>query len=123
MFQKTTEKFKKTCKRCLATALAMCMLLTIMPAPVFAEKSEKEDNSSLLSEGNENVGVSPLTSSSTDYIFDISEGGITISNDPDNEGKLQVQYIKMLRDKIEGDKKKPKRIITVWGVGYRYKEI
>ena len=40
----------------------------------------------------------------------------------DSESELQTLtvHIKMLRDKIEDDPKKPKHIITVWGVGYRY---
>ena len=40
----------------------------------------------------------------------------------DSESELQTLtvHIKMLRDKIEEDPKKPKHIITVWGVGYRY---
>lgn len=32
-------------------------------------------------------------------------------------------HVQMLRSKIEEDKKKPKRIHTVWGVGYRYEEL
>ncbi len=40
----------------------------------------------------------------------------------DSESELQTLtvHIKMLRDKIEENPKKPKHIITVWGVGYRY---
>ena len=40
----------------------------------------------------------------------------------DSESELQTLtvHIKMLRDKIEEKPKKPKHIITVWGVGYRY---
>ncbi len=40
----------------------------------------------------------------------------------DSESELQTLtvHIKMLRDKIEEDPKKPKHIITGWGVGYRY---
>ena len=40
----------------------------------------------------------------------------------DSESELQTLtvHIKTLRDKIEEDPKKPKHIITVWGVGYRF---
>ena len=42
-----------------------------------------------------------------------------VSGDFVNDNTLTV-YIKRLRDKIEEDPKKPKHIITVWGVGYRF---
>jgi DNA-binding response OmpR family regulator len=29
----------------------------------------------------------------------------------------------MLRDKVEDNPKKPKRIVTLWGVGYKYEEV
>lgn len=32
-------------------------------------------------------------------------------------------HIKMLRTKIEADPREPERILTVWGVGYRYEEV
>ena len=40
----------------------------------------------------------------------------------DSESELQTLtvHIKWLREKIEEDSKKPKHIITVWGVGYRF---
>ena len=40
----------------------------------------------------------------------------------DSESELQTLtvHIKWLREKIEEDPKKPKHIITVWGVGYRF---
>jgi DNA-binding response OmpR family regulator len=40
----------------------------------------------------------------------------------DSESELQTLtvHIKWLRQKIEDDPKKPKHIITVWGVGYRF---
>lgn len=41
----------------------------------------------------------------------------------ESENQTLTVHIKMLRDKIEEDSKKPKRILTVWGVGYRYEEI
>lgn len=40
-----------------------------------------------------------------------------------SENQTLTVHIKMLRDKIEAEPKKPKRIQTVWGVGYRYEEI
>ena len=40
----------------------------------------------------------------------------------DSESELQTLtvHIKWLREKIEADPKKPKHIITEWGVGYRF---
>lgn len=40
-----------------------------------------------------------------------------------SEEQTLTVHIKMLRDKIEEDPRKPKRIQTVWGVGYRYEEV
>lgn len=40
-----------------------------------------------------------------------------------SEEQTLTVHIKMLRDKIEENPRKPKRIQTVWGVGYRYEEI
>lgn len=37
-----------------------------------------------------------------------------------SEPQTLTVHIKWLRKKIENDPKKPKKIITVWGVGYRY---
>ena len=50
-----------------------------------------------------------------DYIFNTIWGS-------DSESELQTLtvHIKWLREKIEEDFKKPKHIITVWGVGYRF---
>ena len=39
-----------------------------------------------------------------------------------SENQTLTVHIKMLRDKIEEDSKHPKRILTVWGVGYKYEE-
>ncbi|MCR5829790.1 MAG: response regulator transcription factor [Lachnospiraceae bacterium] len=49
------------------------------------------------------------------YIFDTIWG-------KDSESELQTLtvHIKWLREKIEDDPANPKRIITVWGKGYRY---
>lgn len=40
-----------------------------------------------------------------------------------SENQTLTVHIKMLRDKIEEDSKHPKRILTVWGVGYKYEEV
>ena len=40
-----------------------------------------------------------------------------------SENQTLTVHIKMLRDKIEEDPRKPQRIRTVWGVGYIYEEI
>lgn len=40
-----------------------------------------------------------------------------------SENQTLTVHIKMLRDKIEEEPKKPRRIQTVWGVGYRYEEV
>lgn len=39
-----------------------------------------------------------------------------------SEPQTLTVHIKWLRQKIEEDPKKPKRIVTVWGVGYRYEQ-
>lgn len=44
-------------------------------------------------------------------------------NDCMSENQTLTVHIKMLRSKIESDPRNPKRIETVWGVGYRYEEI
>lgn len=41
----------------------------------------------------------------------------------ESESQTLTVHIKMLRSKIEDVPKQPKRIITVWGIGYRYEEI
>lgn len=43
--------------------------------------------------------------------------------DSNSENQTLTVHIKMLRSKIEGNPREPKRIQTVWGVGYRYEEI
>lgn len=40
-----------------------------------------------------------------------------------SENQTLTVHIKTLRDKIEEEPKKPKRIQTIWGIGYRYEEI
>lgn len=53
-----------------------------------------------------------------DFLFDKVWGMDSFS-----ENQTLTVHIKMLRDKIEEDTKHPKRILTVWGVGYKYEEI
>jgi DNA-binding response OmpR family regulator len=53
-----------------------------------------------------------------DYIFNKIWGAESFSED-----QTLTVHIKMLRDKIEENPKKPKRIVTLWGVGYKYEEI
>lgn len=53
-----------------------------------------------------------------DFIFSSIWGMDSFS-----ENQTLTVHIKMLRDKIEEDPKNPKRIITLWGVGYRYEAI
>ncbi len=52
-----------------------------------------------------------------DYLFNRIWGMDSFS-----ENQTLTVHIKMLRDKIEEDSKNPKRIKTVWGVGYRFEE-
>lgn len=40
-----------------------------------------------------------------------------------SENQTLTVHIKMLRNKIEDDPRRPEHIKTVWGVGYRYEEI
>ena len=53
-----------------------------------------------------------------DYLFNEVWGADSFS-----ENQTLTVHIKMLRTKIEADPKKPQRIQTVWGVGYRYETI
>jgi DNA-binding response OmpR family regulator len=53
-----------------------------------------------------------------DYIFNKIWGADSFSED-----QTLTVHIKMLRDKVEDNPKKPKRIVTLWGVGYKYEEI
>lgn len=50
-----------------------------------------------------------------DYIFNRIWG-----HDSFSEPQTLTVHIKWLRKKIEDDPSKPSRIVTVWGVGYRY---
>ena len=49
------------------------------------------------------------------YIFDVIWG-----SDSESEFHTLAVHINRLREKIEEDPKNPKRIVTVWGKGYRY---
>lgn len=53
-----------------------------------------------------------------DFLFDKIWGMDSFS-----ENQTLTVHIKTLRDKIEEDSKHPRRIQTVWGVGYKYEEI
>lgn len=53
-----------------------------------------------------------------DYIFAQIWGMDSLS-----ENQTLTVHIKMLRKKIEENPREPKRIVTVWGVGYRYEEV
>lgn len=52
---------------------------------------------------------------SKEYLFNTIWGSDSFS-----EQQTLTVHIKWLRQKIEEDPGKPKRIVTVWGVGYRY---
>jgi len=54
---------------------------------------------------------------SKEYLFNQIWGADSFS-----ESQTLTVHIKMLRDKIEEEPGRPKRIRTVWGVGYRYEE-
>lgn len=53
-----------------------------------------------------------------EYLFDRIWGMDSFS-----ENQTLTVHIRMLRNKIEEDPRAPRRIQTVWGVGYRYEEI
>lgn len=55
---------------------------------------------------------------SKEYLFTQIWGSDSFS-----EQQTLTVHIKWLRQKIESDPKNPKRIITVWGVGYKYEII
>ena len=52
---------------------------------------------------------------SKEYLFNTIWG-----SDSDSEQQTLTVHIKWLRQKIEEDPKNPQKILTVWGVGYRY---
>ena len=53
-----------------------------------------------------------------EYIF-----GQVWGSDSFSEQQTLTVHIKWLRQKIEDDPKNPKRILTVWGVGYKYEGV
>lgn len=53
-----------------------------------------------------------------DYLFNEIWGMESMS-----ENQTLTVHVKMLRTHIEDDSRHPKRLQTVWGVGYRYEEI
>ena len=53
-----------------------------------------------------------------DYLFNRIWGADSFS-----ENQTLTVHIKMLRDKIEENPRKPLRVQTVWGIGYKYEEI
>ena len=55
---------------------------------------------------------------SKEYIF-----GQIWGSDSFSEQQTLTVHIKWLRQKIEDDPKAPKRILTVWGVGYKYESV
>lgn len=52
---------------------------------------------------------------SKEYLFNTIWG-----SDSESEQQTLTVHIKRLREKIEEDPKKPQKILTVWGVGYKY---
>lgn len=54
---------------------------------------------------------------SKEYLFGKIWGADSFS-----ENQTLTVHVKMLRDKVEEEPGKPRRIKTVWGVGYRYEE-
>ena len=55
---------------------------------------------------------------SKEYIFEQVWGSDSFS-----EQQTLTVHIKWLRQKIEDSPKNPKKIVTVWGVGYRYESV
>lgn len=55
---------------------------------------------------------------SKEYLFNRIWG-----SDSSSEYQTLTVHIKWLRHKIEDDPKNPKRILTVWGVGYKYESV
>lgn len=55
---------------------------------------------------------------SKEYLF-----GKVWGSDSFSEQQTLTVHIKWLRQKIEHDPKSPKKILTVWGVGYKYESI
>ena len=64
------------------------------------------------------LAENPRKTLNKDYLFNRIWGIDSFS-----ENQTLTVHIKMLRDKIEEDPKNPRRIKTVWGIGYIYEEI
>lgn len=122
-FDVLVEKIKSVIKRyrtnggLLKKIISHDIELNLVTHQVFLKKEEiflnlKEFD--LLKLFLENVGKT-LTK---DYLFQKIWGIDSFSED-----QTLTVHIKMLRDKIEENPKNPKRIVTVWGVGYRYEKI
>lgn len=82
---------------------------TIVKDDVQIEMTEKEFE--LLTLLIENKG----RTLSKEYLFNTIWG-----SDSESEQQTLTVHIKRLREKIEKDPKKPQKIMTVWGVGYKY---
>lgn len=78
---------------------------------VFLETTSKELDLLLLLMENKNRLLTK------EYIF-----GAVWGSDSFSELQTLTVHINRLREKIESDPKKPKKIVTVWGVGYKYTE-
>lgn len=76
------------------------------------EMTAKEFDLLLLLVENKNKALSK------DYLFDQIWGSDSFS-----EPQTLTVHIKRLRQKIEDDAKNPKRIQTVWGIGYKYESV
>lgn len=63
------------------------------------------------------LAENPGKTLSKEFLFNRIWGADSFS-----ENQTLTVHIKMLRDKLEEEPKSPKRIVTVWGVGYRYEE-
>ena len=85
---------------------------TVYKSGVQLEMTAKEFDLLLLLA--ENKGRTP----SKEYLF-----GQVWGSDSFSEPQTLTVHIKWLRKKIEDDPKSPKKILTVWGVGYKYESV
>lgn len=86
--------------------------MTILKNGSIVELNVKEYELLLLFAGN------PGKTLDKEYLFNKIWGVESFS-----ENQTLTVHIKILRDKIEDNPRKPARIKTVWGVGYCYEEI
>jgi DNA-binding response OmpR family regulator len=106
---------------------------------------ELHDKGKLLSEGNLTIDLEatavylqgkPLIMTSKEYellVLLLENKGKTLQKDwifnriwgvdCFSEPSTLTVHINMLREKIEQNPKRPKRIVTVWGVGYKYEAV